>query len=120
MNKDTSDNFIQLLEKLRSDFTNENLHNVVIDYCIENEEEVQLIEFYKANMGQYPQICQKMLERLSDLSVQRLYNNKIKKKTDEEGKKTAIKLIVILIATIIAMFFIWKGLLSSFRGQFLQ
>ncbi len=112
--------FNLLADSLKNDFKNESLHNVLIDYCIENDLEMELIEFYKRHTEEYPGICNRMLENLSDRSVERLYNSKIKTKTVEEGKKTAIKLILILVATIIAMFFIWKGLLSSFKGQFLQ
>ncbi|MCX7944203.1 MAG: hypothetical protein N2746_06820 [Deltaproteobacteria bacterium] len=120
MNSDKSEKFNLLKETLKNDFSNENLHNVIIDYCLENDIEIDLINFYKENMANYPEICKQMLEKLSDRSVQRLYNTKIKTKSQQESKKTLIKLILILLAAITAMFFIWKGLLSSFKTQLLQ
>lgn len=120
MNSEKDEKFLLLVDSLKGDFKNENLHNVIIDYSIENDREMELINLYKEYMNQYPEVCKEMLERLSDRSVQRLYVNKIKKKSDEEGRRTAIKLVLILIATIIAMFFIWKGILTSFKGQFLN
>lgn len=120
VNQEKLEKFNLLTTTLNNDFSNENLHSVLIDYCIENDIEFELIKFYKSKSEQYPEICNKMLETLSDRSITYLYNNKIKTKTDKEGKKTAIKLILILIFTIIALFFIWKGLLSSFKGSLLQ
>ncbi|MGB9600003.1 MAG: hypothetical protein ACP5QK_02570 [Myxococcota bacterium] len=120
MSTENKEKFDLLLSSIKNDFTNENLHNVIIDFCIDNNLEMELINFYKTNTEKFPDICNKMLERLADRSIARLYNTKIKKKTDDESKKTAIKLILILIATIIAMFFIWRALLSSFNRQFLQ
>lgn len=120
MNTDIKQKFETLISSVEKDFTNKNLHNIVIDFCIDNNIELELINFYKSNKDKFPELCDEMLEILADRSVAKLYNSKIKKKTDEDSKRTAIKLILVLIATIIAMFFIWKGLLSSFKGQFLQ
>jgi hypothetical protein len=118
MNSVTKEKFDLLVSSLKSDFSNENLHNVLIDYCIENSLEMELINYYKEKKAEFPEICDRMLERLAERSVKRLYETKIKKRTDEDKKNTTIKLILILLATIIAMFFIWRGLLSAFKSQF--
>jgi len=118
MDNTAKEKFDLLISSLKQDFSNENLHNVLIDYCIDNNLEMELIEYYKAKKAESPEICDKMLEKLADKSVNRLYQTKIKKRTDEDKKNTALKLVFILLATIIAMFFIWRGLLSAFKSQF--
>jgi hypothetical protein len=118
--EDKREKYNLLISTLKSDFKNESLHNVIIDFCIDNDMEMDLVNFYKSKSDEYPELCKEMLDRLSDRSISRLYNTKIKKKSEEDSRRLAIKLILILIGTIIAMYFIWKGLLSSFKNQFLQ
>lgn len=118
MNPEIKERFELLLSPLKNDFSNKNLHNLIIDFSIENDTEMDLINFYKSNMEKYPDICNEMLETLANRSVARLYKNKIQKQSIEEGKRTAIKITIILIATIVALVFIWRGLLSAFKVQF--
>ncbi len=118
MDPQIKERFELLLSPLKNDFTNKNLHNLAIDFAIENDIEMDLIDFYKRNREKYPDICNEMLETLSNKSIERLYKNKIHKKTIEDSRKTVIKIVLILIATIIALIFIWRGLLSAFKMQF--